>query len=155
MDITYIPGTDISLKIVVNGAQDITKIYHYIYYIIDNQTNERIGKMEIYQSDDLNEFLYCGNVAIELKEEYRYKGYATKVFELAKVVLRILGFDKVTLTCEVSNEASAKSMEKNKATYIGKRYVPEDNFAYADDFKEIKVYEYDLNINDNESIHKI
>lgn len=144
MNITYIRGDEVSLEIVVNNAQDETKIHHYIYYIVDNKTDNRIGELMIYQTDVPKEFLYCGNVGIELYQEYRYKGYAGKAFELAKTVLRLLGFDKVTLTCEVHNSASFNSMKKVGASYIGRRFVPDDNFAYDENFKEINVFEYDL-----------
>ena len=144
MDITNIKGNEISLQIVVNDAIDETKVHHYIYYIVENKSGNRIGELMIYQSDNLEEFLYCGNVGIELYEEYRYKGYAGKVFELAKVALKILGFDKVILTCESTNVASFKSMEKVGAKYVDEKEVPEDNFSYKDGLRNVKVYEYYL-----------
>ena len=144
MDITYIPGNDISLQIVVNNKTDLTNVHHYIYYIIDNNTNEIIGELMIYQTDNPNTFLYCENVGIEIYEKYRYKGYSKKAFELAKTVLKMLGFSKVILTCEKDNIPSYKSMEKNGARFIDERKVPKNNFAYEDGLRNIKVYEYDL-----------
>ncbi len=98
----------------------------------------------IYQSDNPEEFLYCGNVGIELHEEYRYKGYAKKSFELAKIVLKLLGFDKVILTCENTNVASYKSMEKVGAKYVDEKDVPKNNFFYQDGHRKIRVYEYEI-----------
>ena len=144
MDITYVHGDDISLKIVVNNSVDLTNVHHYVYYIIDNNTNETIGEVMIYQTDNEDEFLYCGNVGIEIYEKYRYKGYASKAFELAKTALSNLGFTKVILTCEKDNVPSYKAMEKVGARYVDEMHVPENNFAYEDGLREIKVYEYDL-----------
>lgn len=144
MDITNIKNDDITLKIVVNDATDITKIHHYVYYVYDNKTNEKIGELMIYKSDTPNEFLYCGNVGIELYENYRYKGYASKIFELAKEVLVALGFNEVILTCEVGNKASYRSMQKVGARFLCTKDVPKDNFAYADNFKQVNVFKYVL-----------
>lgn len=144
MDITNIKGNEVSLQIVVNDAKDETKIHHYIYYIVDNKSGNRIGELMIYRSDNPEEFLCCGNVGIELYEEYRYKGYSGKAFELAKVVLKMLGIDKVILTCESTNVASFKSMEKVGAKYVDEKEVPKDNFSYKDGLRNVKVYEYYL-----------
>ena len=69
MDITNIKGNQVSLQIVVNDAKDETKIHHYIYYIVENKSGNRIGELMIYRLDNPEEFLYCGNVGIELYEE--------------------------------------------------------------------------------------
>lgn len=144
MDITNIKGNEVSLQIVVNDAIDETKIHHYIYHIVDNKSGNKIGELMIYQSDNPKEFLYCGNVGIELYEEYRYKGYSGKTFELAKVVLKILGIDKVILTYESTNAPSFKSMEKLGAKYVDEKEVSKDNFSYKDGLRNVRVYEYYL-----------
>lgn len=48
------------------------------------------------------------------------------------------------LTCESTNVASFKSMEKVGAKCVDEKEVPKDNFSYKDGFRNVKVYEYYL-----------
>ena len=84
----------------------------------------------IYQTDDENEFLYCGNVGINIYEKYRYKGYSNKAFKLLIEPLKELGFDKVYITCKTDNTPSYRSIENLGAKFIDERTVPEDSFSW-------------------------
>ena len=64
---------------------------------------------------NLNQFLRdtYGNIGYNVRPTERRKGYATRMLALALEQCRILGLDKVLISCSKTNEASAKTITKN------------------------------------------
>ena len=138
-------GGRILLRLYVNDLVDAEKVHHYVYHIIDIKTSDIIGEVMLYKPENINEFLYCGNIGMKIKEEYQGKGYATEAFELAKDILKELGFQKVIMTCEINNINSYKNLNNHvRAKHIGTRKVPEDDSMYSDDFKEVEIFEKEI-----------
>lgn len=81
------------------------------YWLID--FGEYIGQLSIRHS--LNEHLLKagGHIGYKIAPEYRLNGYGTKILALGLVEAEKLGLRKALLTCDVSNTASAKIIEKN------------------------------------------
>ena len=63
----------------------------------------------------LNEHLLKvgGHIGYDVRPSQRNKGYGSKILELALPVARGLGIDRVLVTCDATNEASRKIIEKN------------------------------------------
>ena len=137
-------GKRVKLKSYVNLV-DNENVHHYVYKILDNVTSDEIGSVMLYKPEEIDKFLYCGNVGMKIKEEYQGKGYATEAFELAKEILKELGFEKVIMTCEINNINSYKNLSNHVgAKYIGRKKVPEDDSMYSDDFKEVEIFEKEI-----------
>lgn len=88
------------------------------YWLIDN--DEFIGHTNI--RHELNEHLakFGGNIGYYIRPSARRKGYGAKILELALMKAKELGLQKVLVTCDESNTASKKIIEKNKGQFQDK-----------------------------------
>ena len=82
------------------------------YWLIDN--DEFVGHINIRHK--LNDHLekIGGHIGYAIRPSARNKGYGTKILELTLPKARQLGLQKVLITCDESNIASQKIIEKNK-----------------------------------------
>lgn len=82
------------------------------YWLIDN--GQFVGHTNIRHK--LNDYLknIGGNIGYYIRRSARNKGYGTKILELALLKAKQLGLKKVLITCDESNIASKKVIEKNK-----------------------------------------
>lgn len=76
-------------------------------------------KIRHYLNDRLKE--KGGHIGYTIAPEFRGKGYATKMLELALKEAKELGIDKVQLTCDGSNIASRRVIEKNGGMFQDER----------------------------------
>jgi len=81
------------------------------YWLIDNE--KFIGHINI--RHELNDFLMKvgGNIGYHIRQTERGKSYGTKILELCLPKAKKLGLKKVLITCDESNIASRKVIEKN------------------------------------------
>ncbi len=88
------------------------------YWLIDK--GEFVGHTNI--RHELNDYLakVGGNIGYYIRPPAREKGYGTKILELALVKAKELGLEKVLVTCDESNIASKKIIEKNKGEFQDK-----------------------------------
>ena len=79
---------------------------------------------------DLTEFLlnYGGNIRYSIHPEERRKGYATEMLRLMLIKCKELNKDRVLLTCDKENIASAKTMIANGAVLENE---VEDNYQIS------------------------
>jgi len=63
---------------------------------------------------ELNDYLlnYGGHIGYSINPKMRQKGYGTKGLELALIECEKMGINKVLITCNVKNIASARVIEK-------------------------------------------
>ena len=89
----------------------------------------------------LNDWLYktYGNIGYGIRPTERRKGYATQMLALALIKCREFGMDKVLISCDKDNIASAKTILKNGGML--------DNEFSDDDGMIIQRYWIDLTIN--------
>ncbi len=55
-----------------------------------------------------------GHIGYAIRASMRGKGYGNKILELAIPEAKKLGIDRVLVTCDVTNLASRKIIEKNR-----------------------------------------
>lgn len=84
-----------------------------VFFLFDEDRNKLIGAVNIRHY--LNDYLlkFGGHIGDGIRPSERKKGYATKMIELALIECKKLGMDKVLITCNKSNIASAKTIIKN------------------------------------------
>jgi len=82
-----------------------------IYWLVDG--DEFIGNVRIRHS--LTEHLreIGGHIGYDIRPSKRGKGYGNKILELALQKARELGIENVRITCDATNVASKKIIEKN------------------------------------------
>jgi len=61
-----------------------------------------------------------GNIGYYIRPSARKKGYGTKILELALIKAKQIGLQKILVTCDESNIASKKIIEKNKGQFQDK-----------------------------------
>jgi len=83
------------------------------YWLVDDRRDYFIGEITIRHrlTDDL--FLRGGHIGYVIRSEEWGKGYGTLMLKLALEKARDLGLEKVLITCNDDNLASARVMEKN------------------------------------------
>jgi predicted acetyltransferase len=71
-----------------------------------------VGRVSI--RHELNEFLTNegGHIGYAVRPAYRRRGYATEILRQALIIARAEGVDRVLVTCDEHNSASAKIIER-------------------------------------------
>jgi predicted acetyltransferase len=85
------------------------------YWLIDN--GRFVGHINIRHR--LNDFLtnVAGHIGYAIRPSMRRQGYGTAILKLALPKAAGLGLDRVLLTCDESNPASRKIIERNNGIY--------------------------------------
>ncbi|MBI4234852.1 GNAT family N-acetyltransferase [Candidatus Peregrinibacteria bacterium] len=92
------------------------------YWLIDN--DEFVGHTNIRHKLNEHYRKIGGHIGYYIRPSARKKGYGTKILKLALKKARRLGLKKVLITCDESNIASQKVIEKNKGKFQDK--IPSD-----------------------------
>ncbi|MEK7171371.1 MAG: GNAT family N-acetyltransferase [Patescibacteria group bacterium] len=95
------------------------------YWLVDN--DEFVGHINIRHklNDDLEKI--GGHIGYAIRPSARNKGYGGKILELALPKAKEIGLQKVLVTCDESNIASQKIIEKNGGQFQD-RIPREDKF---------------------------
>lgn len=96
-----------------------------LYFLID-ETEKIYGALHF--RHELNEYLLKtgGHIGYGVRPSEREKGYATKMLLLALQIVRQLNLDKVLITCNKNNIASAKTIIKNGGILENEVYENEE-----------------------------
>lgn len=107
-------------KTVRNGLVPATT-----YLSIRKSDSKLVGMIDIRHK--LNEYLlnFGGNIGYSIRKTERRKGFATEMLKLALEKCKDMRMDKVLITCDKDNIASAKTILINGG--ILENEVPEDN----------------------------
>lgn len=138
-----IRGENIYLKIINKNTGNKNELPYYYYDIYLKDINVKIGKISIRIGNNYHSY-YNGNVGYEINEEYRGNNYAIEAVSLVIQVARSHGMNYLNLTCEESNIASYKSIEKLGATLIEIIIPPKDYIFYYEGIKPHKIYHLDI-----------
>lgn len=84
-----------------------------VFFLLDETRDRLLGAVNIrhYLNDSL--LKEGGHIGDGIRPSERRKGYATEMIRLALIECKKLGIDKVLMTCDKENIASAKSIIKN------------------------------------------
>lgn len=84
-----------------------------VFFLLDESRDRLLGAINIrhYLNDSL--LKEGGHIGDGIRPSERRKGYATEMICLALIECKKLGIDKVLMTCDKENIASAKSIIKN------------------------------------------
>ncbi len=91
------------------------------YWLVEG--NRYIGTISIRHR--LNKILraWGGHIGYAVRPKERQKGYGTLMLRLVKTKAKILGLNKVLLTCDETNIGSMKIIQANGGSYYGR--IPE------------------------------
>ena len=89
------------------------KVPAHTFFLMRIEDNRIIGMINIRHK--LNEYLLRegGHIGYSIRRSERQKGYATKMLELGLGKCLQLGIEKVLVTCNKNNIASAKTIQNN------------------------------------------
>ena len=84
-----------------------------VFFLLDEARDRLLGAVNIrhYLNDSL--LKEGGHIGDGIRPSERRKGYAAEMIRLALIECKKLGIDKVLMTCDKENIASAKSIIKN------------------------------------------
>lgn len=84
-----------------------------VFFLVDEESDRLLGAVNIrhYLNDDL--LKEGGHIGDGIRPSERRKGYGTELVRLALQECKKLGMEKVLMTCEKENVASAKTILKN------------------------------------------
>ena len=117
------------------GDDESLPFYYYDIYVCDTP----IGKISIRIGNNYHSY-YNGHIGYEIDKEYRGNNYSYKACKLVFQVAKAHGMNELLITCDESNIASYKTIEKLGAELIEIRKPPEDYFAYREDMEQQRIY---------------
>ncbi len=86
-------------------------------YLVAVVEEKVVGRVSI--RHELNDFLkkYGGHVGYGVVRSERRKGYATEILRQSLSVCRVLGLDRIMISCDIDNEGSRKVIERNGGVF--------------------------------------
>lgn len=87
------------------------------FLAVSENTDKLVGMIDI--RHELNEHLlnFGGHIGYSIRKSERNKGYATEMLALGLIECKTIGINKVLITCDKKNTASAKTMLNNGAVF--------------------------------------
>ena len=89
------------------------KVPDSVFFLLDEERGRLLGAVNIrhYLNEDL--LLTGGHIGDGIRPGERGKGYGTELLRLALIECKKLGIDRVLITCDKNNIASARAIIKN------------------------------------------
>ncbi len=140
-DFDILSDNEIILKISQKYQGDNELLPFYYYDICVDETV--VGKISIRIGSNYHSY-YNGNIGYEIDKEYRGSNYAYKACKLVLQVAKAHNMGELILTCDESNIASYKTIEKLGAELIEIVKPPKDYFAYREDMEKQRIYKVKL-----------
>jgi predicted acetyltransferase len=136
-----ITDNEIILKISekYQGDDELLPFYYYDIYVDETV----VGKISVRIGNNYHSY-YNGHIGYEIDKEYRGSNYAYKACKLVLQVAKAHGMSELILTCDESNIASYKTIEKLGAQLIEIVKPPEDYFAYRENMERQRIYKLQL-----------
>ena len=140
-DFDILSDGEITLRIFqkYQGDNELLPFYYYDIYVDETV----VGKISIRIGNNYHSY-YNGHIGYEIDKEYRGNNYAYKASKLVLQVAKAHGMGELVLTCDESNIASYKTIEKLGAQLIEIVKPPEDYFAYRENMERQRIYKLQL-----------
>ncbi|MBO5462961.1 MAG: GNAT family N-acetyltransferase [Clostridia bacterium] len=136
-DFDILSDGEITLRISqkYQGDDELLPFYYYDICVGDTP----IGKISIRIGNNYHSY-YNGHIGYEIDKENRGNNYAYKACKLVLQVAKAHSMRELILTCDESNIASYKTIEKLGAELIEIVKPPKDYFAYREDMEKQRIY---------------
>lgn len=136
-DFDFLSDGEITLRISqqYKGDDELLPFYYYDIFVVDTA----VGKISIRIGNNYHSY-FNGHIGYEIDKEYRGNNYSYKACKLVFQVAKAHGMNELILTCDESNIASYKTIEKLGAELIETVKPPEDYFAYREDMEKQRIY---------------
>ncbi|WEG12142.1 GNAT family N-acetyltransferase [Pullulanibacillus sp. KACC 23026] len=140
-----IKGEEIDLLIDNYMPGDLEKgwVPAYRYHIVIAGTNQIIGKIDL-RIGEQESLYYGGHIGYSVDEEYRGHRYAGKACRLLKPIALKHGKNRLYITCNPTNLASRKTIERVGGKFIETVDLPPYNDMYQRGEREISIFEWIL-----------
>ena len=142
-EFNIIKGEKVELKILYRDEGDSEEIPYYYYGIFLEGNRKSIGKISIRIGHNYHSY-FNGNIGFEIDEEYQGNHYAYEAAKLVIPVAKAHNLDYVIITCNKSNVASSKTIEKLGAKLIEEVDPPQDYLFYFEGIETHKIYRLDI-----------
>ncbi len=140
-DFDILSDGEITLNITQKHKGDDELLPFYYYDILVG--SESVGKISIRIGSNYHSY-FNGNIGYEIDEKFRGCNYAYKACKLVLQVAKAHGMNDLILTCDESNIASYKTIEKLGAQLIDIVKPPKDYFAYREDMEKQRIYKLNI-----------
>lgn len=139
-----ISDSEITLRISQKypGDDELLPFYYFDVFVGDIA----VGKISIRIGSNYHSY-YNGHIGYEIDKEYQGNNYSYKACKLVLQVAKAHGMDELILTCDESNIASYKTIEKLGAELIETVKPPKDYFAYHENMENQRIYKLQLSEN--------
>lgn len=134
---------ELILKITQKYSGDDEMIPFYYYDIIRKTDNVTVGKISIRIGNNFHSY-YNGHIGYEILKEYRGNDYAYKASLMVLDVARFYGMGFIYLTCDESNTASYKTIEKLDAELVEICNVPREYFDWHEGMEKQRIYKLEV-----------
>ena len=121
------------------GDDALLPFYFYDIYVLQRQ----VGKISIRIGDNYHAY-YNGHIGYEVNEADRGHCYALAALRLVLPVARYHGMERIYITCDVSNTASRRTIERAGAKLLEITPIPTDYFAWYEGIEDHCIYELTL-----------
>ena len=98
-------------------------------YLAFNEFNQLIGLTNFKTALPEELLRHIGHIGYAIRPTQRGKGYATELLRESFPLAKSMGLNKVLITCNESNAASAKVIEKNNGVFENNLYVENDKIT--------------------------
>ncbi|MGL4336888.1 MAG: GNAT family N-acetyltransferase [Turicibacter sp.] len=133
----------ISLKIIEKFQGNDVMLPFYYYDIYENKSNEKIGKISIRIGNNYHSY-FNGHIGYEIDEIYRGHNYSLLASKILLQVAKKHDMTFIYLTCNKSNSASRKIIEKLGGELIEIIYVPKDYFGWRENMEQQCIFKLNL-----------
>jgi len=133
----------IELKIIDKNNGNDQELPYYYYDIFLKNSITQIGKISIRIGHNKHSY-FNGNIGYEINHEFQGKKFSFEACQLVLQVARFHNMDYIYLTCDQSNIASYKIIEKLGGVFIESIVPPKDYIFFHDRIEAHKIYRLDL-----------
>lgn len=136
-----IDGGRMVLRVIEKNPGTAEQVPFYYYDILVDGVP--VGKISIRIGENFHSY-YNGHIGYEISPEHRGCGYAAEACKLVFAVARFHGMCRLYLTCDESNIASYRTIEKLGARLLEICPVPENYFGWYEGIEDHRIYQLDL-----------